>query len=149
MADPRAATRYDSEGQTLLTFKYDSTIVFSATTDGGSASINLAVTMVGNSQVGLTQDGNMIVGKLKRVEADGYCTVQVEGGMTLPAGNGATVTNGSKPVGALGAASAKGYIRNAAALTGSYVQTTQQDAINARGFIIDASDSTNVAIWLS
>jgi hypothetical protein len=92
MADPRALLSAEGVGAEYISPKFDSTIVYDSTKSGGSASVGLAVTMVADKQVGLTQDGDVVVGKLIRVQSDGFCTVQIHGGMTLPAGNGATVT---------------------------------------------------------
>lgn len=148
MSNPRNIKAYENISQDLLTFAYDSTITYDATKSNGSASVGLAVTMVSNGTVGLTQDGNIVAGKLIRVNDDNTCTVQVSGGMLLPGGLSATLTAGTKIVGALGASSAKGYIRSIAATTGSYVQATATEAQLARGYIIDSSTATAVAVWL-
>lgn len=142
MADPRASTKYEGQGATYLTFAYDSTITFDNTKSGGSSSVGLAVTMTADSKVGLTQDANRVAGKLIEVRTDGFCVVQVRGTMTLPAGNGATVTNNVSIVGALGAASAKGYIRNTA------VATLAEVAVAGASVILDASTTTAVAVLL-
>jgi hypothetical protein len=68
--------------------------------------------------------------------------VQIEGGMTLPGGASATLTRGSAIVGALGASSAKGYIRSAASGTAA-------ELIKARGMIFNNADTANVAVFLS
>jgi hypothetical protein len=148
MADPRALFAAEGVGAEYISPKFDSTIVYDSTKSGGSASVGLGVTMVADKQVGLTQDGDVVVGKLIRVQSDGFCTVQIHGGMTLPAGNGATVTFNSRIVGALGAASAKGFIRNIAATTGAYVQATATETQKARGIILDAATSTAVLVYL-
>lgn len=127
----------DSE---YATFQFDSTIVYDKTKTGGAAQVGLAVTLVSAGAVGLTQDGNGVKGKLIQVEPD-VCNVQIEGGMTLPGGTGATLTVGKKIVGALGAASAKGYVREVAVATAAELGL-------ARGEIIDASVTTAVKIML-
>lgn len=112
MADPRKVVEHEGIDAEYATFKHDATIVYDATKAGGSASVDLAVTLTGANIVGLTTDASAIEGKLILVEADGYCNVMTRGFTRLPAGDGATVTNGTKLVGALGADSAKGYVRN-------------------------------------
>jgi hypothetical protein len=124
-----------------ITAAFDSTIVFDHTQNGNSAAFKLAVQFTGNGQVGLTTDASPVHGQLLLCENDGECTVQIWGGVLLPAGNAATVTAGSKIVGALGAASAKGYIRNVAAATLAEVAV-------ARHTIMDASDPTAVQVFL-
>lgn len=117
MADGRAVfatNEIDYEG---VSFQFGSTILFNALQSNGSASAGLAVTMSGDGIVDLCADADSVVGKLRKVEADGWCTVQVDGGVTLPGGSGATLTAGTKICGALGAASARGYIRSIAPAT--------------------------------
>ncbi len=147
--NPRSGISFDEVRSERTTYLADnSTIVYSATVANGSTAVGLAVTLSGNGTVALAADGDSILGKLILVEADGKCAVQDDGFCTLPAGASATVTAGSKIVGALGASSAKGYVRNVAATTGSYVQTTVNDAIKGRHQIIDASTTTALVINL-
>jgi hypothetical protein len=124
MADPRAAAGFEGINAEYATFTFDSTIVYSSSQRGGSASVGLAVTVVGNGQVGLAEDGEIVIGKLIRVESD-ICTVQV----------------------ALGAASAKGYIRNVVTATTPTAAQVNEVA-KARGTILDAATSTAVAVLL-
>lgn len=155
MADPRDFNGYEGIGAEYPSFKADdfgtgtATIIFDGTKAGGSTQVGLAVTLVSNTgEIDLTSDGDRVLGKLIKVEADGRCTVQVTGGMTLPAGASATVDAGTKIVGALGASSAKGYIRSMTATTGSYVQGTATEAQKATGLIFDSSVTTAVQVWL-
>lgn len=141
MPNPRNIRGYENLGYQGVTFAYDSTIVYSALQPNGSVSVGLAVTIVSNGTVGLCADADPVHGKLISVHADGNCTVQVDGGVVLPGGLAATLTPKSKIVGALGAASAKGYIRSVAAATLAEVAV-------ARGFIIDSATATAVAVWL-
>jgi hypothetical protein len=67
--------------------------------------------------------------------------VQTRGFMTLPGGNGATLTVGGAVVGALGAASAEGYIRVAA-------PATLADVAVQRGVIVNNDVTTAVAVEL-
>lgn len=143
MADPRAAVSFEGIDGEYATYKIDaSTITYDSTKQGGSAQVGLAVTVSANAGViKLTEDGEAVEGKLISVEADGYATVQVGGYLTLPAGNGASTTRGKKIVGALGAASAKGYIREVATATAAELGV-------CRGRIVDAATSTAIVIDL-
>jgi len=131
-------------GEKRITAKYDnSTITYSATTANGSAQVGLAVRLNADDLViELVGDGEHVFGKLIKVEADGMCTVQISGGMTLPAGDGvSSLTLGEKIVGDLGADSAEGYIRVVA--TG-----TAAELGKARGMVIDDSTLTAVVVYL-
>jgi hypothetical protein len=145
MADNRTLAPFQ-EGidGAFVTFDIDaSTITYDKTKAGGSASVGLAVNdLAGDHTVQLVSDGEPVLGKLMKVEPDGKCSVQMEGIMALPAGASITVVAGKKVVGALGASSAKGYIRNPAAPGGTYVQATAVDNANARGMVYDASTQT-------
>ena len=66
----------------------------------------------------LVEDGDEIEGKVIAVDDDNKFTgAYMFGGLRLPLGAGATVARGDKLVGALGAGSAKGYVKAAAAVT--------------------------------
>lgn len=140
MADPRAAVNHLSEYR-AKTYAHDNTIVYSATTAGGSAQVGLAVTLEGSQVVSLVGADEQVEGKLIKVESDGFCVVQVEGEMTLPGGNSATLTEGGKIVGALNPSSAEGYIKVAAAGTAAH-------HVVSRGTIIDSSVATAVVVRL-
>ena len=143
MANPRDTVSFVGIDPVYVTFKIDnSTIIYSATANNGSSQIGLAVTFSADDTVALTADGDAVAGKLIMVSADNKCTVQIEGGMTLPGGASATLTRGSAIVGALGAASAKGYIRTAASATAA-------ELIKARGMIFNNADTANVTVFLS
>lgn len=142
MADPRKAVKFEGIDPKYATFAIDnSTITYSATADDGSAQVGLAVALSAANTVKLTEDAEAVIGKLIKVEADGYATVQIAGYMTLPGGDSASLTRGKKIVGDLGAASAKGYIRE--------VATAQAAELGvARGFIQDAGTTTAVLVYL-
>jgi len=156
--DPRAFTGFEGIGLETITCYADdfgtetATIVWSATEAAGSAQVGLAVMVVAVSnskaEIDLVTDGQAVLGKLLRVEADGACTVQIAGACTLPGGDSATLTLGARIVGDLGAASAPGYIRAVAATTGSYVQGTIDDVSRGRGLILDNATTTAVEVWL-
>ena len=125
-----------------ITMKIDnSTIVFDGTKARGADATMLdkAVTLSANDTVALCADGDAVFGKLLKVESDGFCTVQRYGFATLPGGASATRTRGKKIVGALGASSAKGYIREVA--TGTAAGIGKQ-----RGEIINTADTTAVVV---
>lgn len=139
MANPRSIVDFTDLDAHFTSYKYDGTIVYDATLVGNSAKVGLAVTLTGSSAqtVSTVADGEKIDGKLIRVESDGFCTVQDRGYMTLPGGNGASLTLGSSIVGALNPSAAEGYIK--AATTAGI----------AKGSIIDASDAANVVVKFS
>lgn len=142
MADPRAAASFEGLDAEFATFKIDnSTITYSATATNGSSVVGRAVTMSAAKTVALAADGNAVVGKLVAVESDNYATVQTEGFMTLPGGNGASLTLGKKIVGALNASSAPGFIREVATGTAAELGV-------ARGYIVDAGTTTAVVVNL-
>lgn len=137
MADPRNDVRFDGAGYQAVTFKIDdSTITYDATEPNGSASVGLAVNLSTHSTVQLAGNGEGVIGKLIKVEPDGMATVQIGGAMTLPGGNGASLTPGTRIVGALNASAAKGYIKNA---------STEHTV--SGGKILDASTATAVVVW--
>lgn len=139
MADPRADVNHLSKYR-AKTYAHDNTIVYSATAANGSAQVGLAVTLEGSQVVSLVGDGEQVEGKLIMVHSDGFCVVQVEGEMTLPAGSGAAITEGTKIVGDLSTA-AEGYIQSAASGTATH-------HVVSRGTIIDNSDTAAVVVRL-
>jgi hypothetical protein len=142
MADPRNTVSFTDIDYDAVTFISDgSTIVYDSTKAGGSASVGLAVTLSGNGTVALAADGDKIIGKLISVESDDRAAVQTDGFVTLPAGSGATVTRGTSIVGALGASSAKGYIRTTASATAA-------ELVKQTGTIIDVADTAAVVVYL-
>lgn len=142
MADPRNAVDFEGIGSEFATYLIDnSTITYDATKTGGSAQVGLAVTLSADDTVALTADASAVEGKLILVESDNKANVQVEGYMSLPGGASATLTRGTKIVGALGASSAKGYIRSAASATAA-------ELLIARGRIVRNGTATAVVVDL-
>lgn len=139
MADPRNAVNNIAKYR-AQTFAYDATIVYNAALAGGSAQVGLAVTQEGSETISLVGAGEEVEGKLIKVEPD-FCVVQVEGEMTLPGGASATLTEGARIVGALGAASAEGYIKAATAGTAA-------DHVVSRGTIVNSAVATAVVVRL-
>lgn len=124
------------------TYKIDaSTITYDASKAGGSSQAGLAVTLSGDDTVALCADGDAVLGKLILVEGDNKCNVMTEGTMTLPGGASATLTLMGTIVGALGASSAKGYIRSAASGTAA-------ELVKARGRIENNDTTTAVVVTL-
>jgi hypothetical protein len=143
MANPRNIIDFEGVQGTFATYHTDnSTIVYDSTKAGGAATtmIGKAVSLSAAGTVQLAGDGDAIVGKLVKVEADNKATVQDGGYMTLPAGAGATLTRGLKVVGDLDTA-ARGFIREVASGTAAEIN-------KGRGFIVDAADTAAVVVRL-
>lgn len=139
MADPRKAISTEGIGYEAETFAHDNTIVFDNEEEGGSAQVGLAVTLEDDDLVTLVGDGEGVLGRLVKVEGDGFCVVQTGGFMDLPGGDGATLTPQSKIVGDLGTGAAEGYVQSAAAGTAAH-------HVVSRGTIINATDPTKVRV---
>lgn len=152
LTTPRNIVGYEETGlPDDLTFKIDnSTITYDGTKANGAATtmIGKAVTLSADDTVALCADGDAVLGKLISVEGDNKCSVRCHGFVTLPAGASATVTRGKKIVGALGASSAKGYIRDVVVAAGTYAAAEANEAQKARGVIIDVGDTTAVGVLL-
>lgn len=145
MANPRASAGLTDGMQAhYSTYAIDnSTIVYDSTKSGGAATtmIGKAVSLSAAKTVQLASDAEAIIGKLISVDADNFAAIQDEGYMTLPGGASASLTRGKKIIGALGAASAKGYIREVATGTAAELGL-------ACGKIIDAGTTTAVLVQL-
>lgn len=140
MADPRDAVNFDGIGEQRETYLIDdSTITYDATKANGSAQVGLAVTLSAAKTVALTQDGNGVLGKLIKVTPDKKAVVATKGYLKFPGGNGASLTRMKAIVGALGPASARGYVREVATATAAELGVCD-------GKIIDASDTANVIV---
>ena len=142
MADPRDTLSHEGVDGVYETFKIDnSTITFDKTKPGGSAQVGLAVTFSADDTAKLTEDGEYVLGKLIEVEIDNKATIQTGGGMSLAGGASASLTVGKQIVGALGASSAKGYIREVATGTAAELGV-------ARGRINNNDVTTAVSVTL-
>jgi hypothetical protein len=137
----RQAVGFDDIRFDAITLWADnSTIVFNVTQPDGSAQVGFAVTYgAGTDVVKLCVDGDPVLGRLLKVEADGACSIQHKGMCHLAAGNAATITPGIKLVGALGPASAAGYVRNANSATAA-------ELVKMGPIAVDNSDMTNVIV---
>jgi len=102
----------------------------------------LAVTLTAATAqtVELVADGEGVLGKLIKVEADDIANVQIAGSMTLAGGTGATLTRQKAIVGDLLIA-AEGYIRDVATGTAAELGV-------CRGFVIDDAVATAAWVWL-
>ncbi len=141
MSNQRLAVNNEGVGAEYATYEIDAvSITYSATVAGGSSQVGLAVTLTDDNTIATAADGEEIEGKLIKVEADGWATVQVGGYMTLPAGTSASLTNGKKIVGDL-LVSAEGYIREVNTATAAELGL-------CRGRIIDNSTTTAVVVCL-
>lgn len=142
MANPRAIALDAGLRTYQVTKPYDNdTITYSATADGGSASVGLAVTLTTDDEVALCADAEYVFGKLLAVEADGMCIIERGYGVTLPGGTSATLTRGKGIVGDLLVA-AKGYIREVATAQAAEL------GVQAGSTIIDPSTTTAVVVNL-
>lgn len=142
MADPRNTVAFDELDAHYSTYKIDnSTITYDSTKERGAATtmIDKAVTLSADGTVALAADGEKVIGRLDGVESDNKARVQDGGFMELPGGDGATLTLGKAIVGALGAAAAKGYIREVN--TGAVAELGKQN-----GAIIDNDTTTAVVV---
>lgn len=129
MANPRNVVKFDGIQYQAQTFHTDaSTILFDRDQPNGSEQVGLAVAMVDDSTVGLAGAGDLVVGKLLKVESDDKANVQTGGYVSFPSSG--AIAAGDKIVGA-----ADGEI--AAGTTAA-----------ARGFVVDASDVENVWVRL-
>lgn len=142
MADPRNDVNFVGIGYRAETFKIDdSTITYSATETNGSAQVGLAVNLSAAETVQLAGDGEAVLGKLIKVEADDKAVVQTKGYCTLPGGDGATLTLNAKIVGDLDGSGNEGYVRA--------VNTAVAAELGvADGRIIDAGTTTAVVVDL-
>lgn len=141
MADPRAVNSFElgPKPHEIATFVHDNTIVYNAALAGGAAQVGLAVSVESDNLITLVGSGENVLGKLLKVESDGFCSVQHSGFMTLPGGASATLTAGLHIVGDLGGESttAEGYIQAA----------STEDTVS-RGMIIDSSTAAATVVLL-
>lgn len=141
LTNPRNTTAFDEIDAQSVTYLIDnSTITYDGTLANGAAAtmIGKAVSFSAARTVQLASDAEPVVGKLISVESDNKANVQIDGFMELPGGASAGLTLGCTIVGALGAASAKGYVRVSVA----------SESPKARGCIVDASVTTAVIVCL-
>lgn len=138
MANPRDRVGFTTARNRRHTYRYDDTIVYDKTKPGNSLQVGRAVTETGEASdvISLVGDGERVLGRLEIVEADGNCTVTDWGVVELPAGASAAVTHGFPIVGALGPASAEGYVK------------ADNTAVLGRGSIKKNADTTKLQVDL-
>lgn len=141
MSDPRKKVSHEGVATMPLTFAHDGSIVYDMTKAGGSASVGKPVTLVGAGTVGIGANGTRVEGRLEKVEPDGFCGVNTEGGMTLPAA--APIANGAKIVNAGG-----GLIRAAVEPGAAYAEGSADDVSQARGIVEDGSVAAAIQVFL-
>jgi hypothetical protein len=135
----------DGIGYRAATFLADgSTIAFDATQALGDDVVGRAVGLVAGTQntVELVVAGQDVLGRLDHVESDGAVVVQIEGECKLPQGNAVTVVRGDKITGALGPASARGYI-------GPADPTSATTSLSGRHTVLDVAVTTAISVMLS
>lgn len=129
MANPRNTVKFQGiqfQAQTFLID--DDTIKFDVTKDNGSDKVGLAVKLSGNATVAVAGAGDLVLGKLLKVEQDDKAAVQTGGYVTF-ASTG-EIAAGDKIMGATGGKIAK------------------SETAAARGIVVDASDADNVWVRL-
>lgn len=88
MADVRAVASYSELSPFTATFKIDgTTVTYTPSNYDGtnhSAQVGKAVSLVADSTIGLGAAAAWTLGKLIKVESDGFATVQYGGVMALP-----------------------------------------------------------------
>lgn len=143
MPNPRMAVAHDENFAAYDTFIADGvTLIFDRTVPRGHAAVGRAVSIKSatDNVIELSADAQAILGRLERIEPDGKCVVQVGGYTKLPAGTTPNLVRGGKLVGALLSA-ARGYVR-------APVTATNADVLAARGMVVEATDTTNVGVFL-
>jgi hypothetical protein len=96
MASVRVKPAFRDQGLLLLTFRYDTSIVYDASYYDGtnhSAQYGMLVALVSDSTVGLGSSGNYPIGKLVKIEPN-TCTVEVAGTIEVPYASGYAPTVG-------------------------------------------------------
>jgi len=144
MAAGRQQVDYSDIDYDALTFKIDNvTITYDPTKPDGigiAAGSGLAVMLSADDTVALTSDGAAVMGKLLKVEKDGFATIQYDGFAQLPQGDTGVCTRGNQIVGATKTA-LRGFVRDALAATAA-------ELVKAAGVVVNVADTTNVWVLL-
>lgn len=119
----------------------DSTIRYEPEQPNGSSVTGRAVSLAAARTVQLADDGDVVLGKLLRVDQNGNANVQTGGYVSLPSSDGAPLTIGHKIVGRRDGSGARGFIRTAAA-------DDANGLLAARGIVIDSTESQAVIVRL-
>ena len=151
MADPRNTVDFAEIKPLDVSFLIDGvTVTFDRTQAGGSAQVGLAARLMPGTPktIELVGDNERVLGEILRVEG-GVAVVRIGGVATFKGGAAATLTPGTAIVGALGAASAEGYIKSAASPGAAYAETAADAQEAARGMILDSSTTTAVQVLMN
>jgi hypothetical protein len=149
MANPRKTVDFTGIQYHADTYIGDgSTILYDPLQPFGSAQAGKWVSLSADMTVQLANDADDLVGRVELVEPDGMVVVQTGGYALAPAGASAAVTRGKKICGALGAASARGYVRAIPVPGASYVQAEAVAGAAGRHAIIANGTTTALLIKL-
>src|SRR5438105_12847874 len=146
MTAGRNQVEYTDIGFQAQTYKIDGvTITYDRTKPNGigiAAGAGLAVTLSDDDTVALTADGSFVEGKVIKVEADGFATVQIDGFATFGKGDSGigTATRGIKIVGAT-LAGVRGFVRDVNTATAAELGVCD-------GEIINTADAANIVVDL-
>ena len=122
------------------------TIVYDKNKPNRSDAVGKAYKINASGKAELVGDGDEIDGKVLSVDPENNITGAYKfGGLSFLIGDGETVTVGSKVVGALGPASAKGYIKDAPALPNNLADVAAAD-IDAFGEVRTAHNAVRQAL---
>ena len=90
-----------------------STITYDRTKPNGAEQVGLWCSLSDDMEIQLAADGDELVGKLTKVQANGLGVVDYDAALIkVNPGASVTLVRGRGLVGALGASSARGYVRN-------------------------------------
>lgn len=112
-------------GVAYVTMPLDKTTITVIGKDHDSAK-GKAIALTGNNTVGYGSDGDPIFGVIRKVESDGYATVQVKG-------FACNITASEAAIGKFAAVDGSGGIKSAA------------DSVIGRGYITSVDDTTGMA----
>lgn len=127
------------------------TIAYDKSAENRSTAVGKAFTINTEGKAVLVSDGDEIIGKVLAVDDDNVMTgAYICAGLRLPLGDGQKVVRGDRLVGALGANSAKGYVKAvpappSAVATNSRVNYQDTD-VSDNTAIDDAFNATNGAL---
>ena len=138
----------------VVTSSFDAdgdTIAYDKNTENRSTAVGKAFKINADGKAELVADGDEVIGKVLAVDDDDVMTgAYICGGLRLPVGDSQTVARGDRIVGALGAESAKGYVKSvpappAAVATNAKVNYQDSDVADNTA-IDDIFNTTNGAV---
>ena len=114
-----------------------STITYDRTKANGSEQVGLWCSLSDNMEIQLAADGQGLVGKLIKVQANGLGVVAYDAALIkVNPGTGVTLVRDRGLVGALGASSARGYVRNPILAD---TEAGRIERLIARGTVLDVT----------